>query len=130
MDTSVTSRIIPPSDVFTPRTAAKAPDSENPPEKTVVQVKDTEAAAYNERRPEDASQKQQAAIAADKHDKRYELQERVFVYSVSDIKTGAKIVQFPSEEAVKLRAYLQEQERVKAQRREQAQAEQRLDIVA
>jgi uncharacterized FlaG/YvyC family protein len=126
MDTSAMSRVIPPSDVFTPRTAASAPDSENPPEKTVVQVKDTEAMALNERGREAAQQQQ--ADANPEHKKRYELQERIYVYSVSDAKTGDKVVQFPSEQAVKLRAYLAA-EAAKGQRKQEAQKE-GLDIVA
>jgi hypothetical protein len=129
MDTSATSRAVPPSDVFVPRAAADVPHSENPPEKTVTSVKGVEPALINERRQEAAKQ----AETQRQYEKRYELQDKVFVYSVSDARTGAKVVQYPSEQAVKLRHYLQEQDRLKAARQEEAQkeeAKQHLDIVA
>jgi uncharacterized FlaG/YvyC family protein len=124
MDTSATSRVMPPSDVFTPRTAASATHLENPPEKTVVEVKEASASTLNERRPEVAQQ----ADTNREHEKRYELQDRVFIYSVSDAKTGFKVVQFPSEQAVKLRAYLAE-EAARNERKQDSQQE-HLDIVA
>jgi hypothetical protein len=123
MDASAVSRVLPPSDVFTPRTAASAPHLENDTNKTVMPVKDTGAAALNERR----QQASQEEATESKHERRYELQDQVFVLSVYD-KT-VKVAQFPSEEAVKMRAYLAQQEAVKNQRREDAQKAQQ-DIVA
>ena len=126
MDTSSVSRVLPAADALAPRQAAsKAPTpSEIPSEKTVEQVKNTDAGTLNERRQE----AEQQADVQSKRERRYELQEHIYVYSVSDAKTGEKVVQFPSEQAVKLRAYLAA-EAAKDQHNQEVQKE-HLDIVA
>lgn len=123
MDTSSVSRAIVPSDVVTPHAAAKSHDSEMPAEKTVVQIKETSAGNLPEHRQEN-----QNAQSESQRERNYELRDRVFIYSVSD-EQGFKIVQIPSEQAVKLRAYLAQEQAAKNQRREQADDE-HLDIVA
>lgn len=125
MAMSAMSGVLAPGDVYVPRAAASAGESENPA-KTVHQIEDSAAGGLNERRQPSA---QQDEASETKREKRYELQDRVFVYSVSDAKTGFKVAQFPSEEAMRLRAYLAQQEAAQDQRKQDAQ-KQHLDIVA
>lgn len=124
MDTSSVSRVLIPSDVVAPQAAAKAPHAEIP-DQAVPQIEETKAASLNARRQDSASQD-----LSSKRERAYVyLPDQTFVFQISDKKTGFKLVQIPSEEAVKLRAYLAQQETVKSQRREEA-SEERFDIVA
>ena len=126
MDTIVNNRAAPPSDYFAARQAPKPVNTaENPVEKTVVETKETAASPARDPRASAVSAEQAATIKSQAPEKKDNLEHKyvalpdnTFAYRVVNEGTKQVVIQLPSEQALKLRAYLAQEEAKKAQHAE------------
>jgi hypothetical protein len=121
MDASATSRVLPPSDVFAPRIAARN-DSDStilPPEQIVSQVKDTNPSANVLNSRKDTPSEENTEPSQDEPRRGYVFSsDNLFVYRETDKTTGYVLSQTPSEQSVKLRAYIAQQQAAQIRRKE------------
>ncbi len=131
VDTIVNNRAAPPSDYFAARQAPKPVNTaENPVEKTVLETKDTASSAARDPRSEHINAEQTAAIKSQAPEKKDNLEHKyialpdnTFAYRVVNEGTKQVVIQLPSEQALKLRAYLAQEEAKKAQHAEDAKGQ-------